>query len=184
MRWNIATILKHLVPLPLYYAVREQVRDRVVPDDVRYAVKYPDRQDVRRLAINDQAELHVFWKVLSRGCGPAFSLFVCGDEVLRLDCFGDGEGHYHTQFYCPDTPKRTRLHFFETTASAQVERAMFEITHNLDYYLQRHPRKCVRKTQMVPEVLQSVCRQGEMIAKGYLANVPELAELSSLKTHA
>ena len=155
-----------------------------MPDEAGYGLKYPDRRDVRRLAINSHAELHVFWKVLTRGRGPAFSLFVCGDEVLRLDCFGAGEGHYHTQFYCPDTPKRTRLHFYETTASEQVERAMFEVIRNLDYYLQRHPRKCVRKVQMAPDILQPVCAQGEMIAKQYLTDVPELAELSSLKTSA
>lgn len=184
MRWNIATILKHLVPLPLYYGLRERARETSMPDEAGYALKYPDRRDVRRLAINDQAELHVFWKVLTRGRGPAFSLFVWGDEVMRLDCFGEGEGHYHTQFYCPDTPKRTRMHFFETTASAQVERAMFELTRNLDYYLQRHPRKCVRKIEIAQDVLKSACVQGEMIAKGYLANVPELAVLSGVKTSA
>ena len=184
MAWNIATILKHLVPLPLYYTMRDWARNSAVPDGVGYALKYPDRRDVRRLVINEKLELHVFWKVLTRGRGPSFSLFACGDEILRLDCFGAGEGHYHAQFYCPETPTRSRLFFFEQTASEQVKRSVFEINSNLDYYLQRHPRKCVRQLQIDADILHDACQKGQLIAQSYLSEVPELVELSRVKTNA
>ena len=53
------------------------------------------RQDVLRYEIQPSASLEVFWKVLTIGRGPAVSLYVHGEEVLKIDCFGEGKGHYH-----------------------------------------------------------------------------------------
>ena len=43
------------------------------------------------------AYVAVYWKSLSNGRGPGASLYVHDEEVLRLDCFGEGAGHLSCQ---------------------------------------------------------------------------------------
>lgn len=89
----------------------------------------------RTIAIQDGIDLDVFWVNRELGPGPGASLYVLGDEVLRIDCFGDYGlgGHYHinpsqTTLYATET---ARLFFPAGSHAEHIERAGFELARNL-----------------------------------------------------
>lgn len=97
-----------------------------------------DRRDVRRIDAGPGLELEVFWKrIPGVGRGPACSVLVAGEEVLRLDCFGPGDGHLHADLLMLAPDGEDRLFFGEDTVPAQIDRALFEIRRNLSYYTSR-----------------------------------------------
>lgn len=104
----------------------------------------PDRRDVDRIEVTDEVVIDVFWKILPIGRGPALSLYVLGHEVLKFDCFGAGEGHFHAEFVLPDRAVENRIFLGEPTVAAQIDRTLYELEHNVGYYLQRHPNADVR----------------------------------------
>ena len=53
------------------------------------------RKDVEIIPIQPNLELVVYWKVLQVGRGPALILQAYGKEVLKFDCFGRDDGHFH-----------------------------------------------------------------------------------------
>jgi len=96
------------------------------------------RRDVRRIDGGPGLEFEVFWKTIPGvGRGPACSVLVAGEEVLRLDCFGPGDGHLHADLLILAPKGEHRLFFGEETVPAQIERALFEIRRNLLYYTAR-----------------------------------------------
>jgi len=52
-------------------------------------------EDFEIITIERNAYLVAFWKDLDNGRGPGFSLYVHNYEILRYDCLGEDEGHYH-----------------------------------------------------------------------------------------
>jgi hypothetical protein len=121
------------------------------------------RHDVVRIAVQPEVVLEVCWKDLELGRGPAASLFVLGDEVLRFDCFGPGRGHYHAELLQKERSPG-RLELPEPTAAAQVERTFFELTHNLGWYLGRNPRRAIRRFSIDPAAIEKSCAE----ARGHL----------------
>ena len=100
-----------------------------------------------------------------RETGPSVFLVAHGSEVLKFDCFGSN-GHYHVATPYPYGIRKGlqgRIWFKEASAQEQVERVIFELSHNLDYYLQTHPRRKIRNTRIDPQRLATVC--AEMKAK-------------------
>ena len=136
------------------------------------------RRDTVRLVVQPDVLLEVCWKDLAAGRGPAASLFVLGDEVLRFDCFGRDLGHYHAELVQPERAER-RLYFPEATVEEQVERALFELTRNLDYYLQRNPRREIRHLAVDRAGLEKACAEARVRLLGYLDTVEILASLRS-----
>ena len=119
---------------------------------------YPSpRQGVVNFEIQKDASLQVYWKDVDLGRGPGAALYVRGAEILRFDCFGAGKGHYHVHpaEKSPLGPKgQNRLHFFERTIEEQVERAVFEITRNAAYYLERSRDPRVQRFRLQPGRLE------------------------------
>lgn len=105
------------------------------------------------------------------------SLFCFDDEVLKFDCFGKDKGHYHTNLYCPYQPKENRFYFSEKTVEEQINRTIFELTKNLSYYLQRHPKRRIRAIKIDRVALESVCIKARDKMFEYLLLVPEFEEL-------
>ena len=79
--------------------------------------------------------------------GPGASVYACGEEVLRLDCFGSDRGHMHTN---PHQARRyplglqARLFFQDGSIEDHVERARFELTRNLAATLAVNRRRRIR----------------------------------------
>lgn len=139
---------------------------------------YPARRDVASIPVQPEVELRVCWKQLEIGHGPAASLFVLGDEVLRFDCFGAGRGHYHAELVQPERATG-RIYFPERSVEEQIERSLFELTRNLAYYLQRNPRRDVRRFCVDPAALEQACAEARRRMLAYLETVDALRDLRS-----
>jgi len=117
------------------------------------------RKDLVQYPVQDHVCLTVFWKVLDVGRGPATSLYIHGLEVLKFDCFGEHQGHYHIALRGDEGASQIRLFLPEPTVEEQIDRMWFELTTNLDYYLQRNPDPRVRKTRVAPENIEKLRAQ-------------------------
>jgi len=102
------------------------------------------RKDVTNLKIQDDVYFQVYWKELAIGKGPAVILYIYNKEILKFDCFGKEKGHYHVDFYKLNGSKEDRIFFIENRASEQIERTVFELNTNLNYYLQRNKDHRIR----------------------------------------
>jgi len=122
-----------------------QFADSITPP-LALAEPHPEnrkRLDVCRFPIHDGAMLAVFWKNLPHGRGPAISLYVYQYEILRFDCFGGTEGHYHVETGLPQ-PRVGRIEFPEQDMQAQIDRAHFELLNNTIMWQSFHPDCRVR----------------------------------------
>lgn len=126
------------------------------------------RQNLHRIQLTEQAFIDVFWKALPIGRGPAASVVIHDEEVLRFDCFGAGDGHFHASFLQPHPDSEIRLFFPEDTIPQQIDRSMFELTHNLYYYTQRSPYADVRKFRADKALVQHVSEQIRMKMNAYI----------------
>jgi len=53
------------------------------------------RSELRQFDVQPGVRILAFWKVVVNGTGPGMVCVVAEDEVLRFDCFGKRDGHYH-----------------------------------------------------------------------------------------
>ena len=140
------------------------------------------RNDIQRYEIQPGAYLVVFWKVLKIGRGPAVSLYVHGEEVLKIDCFGEGKGHYHVnarQWRRQLPGIVQRLYLPETTVEAQVERAVFELQRNTSVYLQQNDDPRIRRVVLDPIRLREATERMKTTMLEYMRKVPPADPLQS-----
>ncbi len=139
------------------------------------------RQDWMVHEIAPGVDIITFWldeRIGGGGTGVCVSLFCHGYEILRFDCFGP-DGHFHI---APFTPwgifgvKERRLLFKVDTPEEQVERCLFEIQENLDFYLQLNPKRCVRATRVDHDARVRACESARQRLHDHLQNVPLLRE--------
>lgn len=138
------------------------------------------RQDVRIFPVQEKLDIMTFWLdegIGGGGTGPCLSLYCRGFEILRFDCFGAGLGHFHTTAFMPWASRAKRLWFAEPTVEAQIERTLFELTRNLEYYLRLNPRYKVRRTQVDPAAMETACQAAGATMKSYLEQVETLCPL-------
>lgn len=147
-------------------------------------VRRKPRQDWVRNPMAPGVDLITYWldeQIGGGGTGPCMAVFCHGFEVLRFDCFGGTRGHFHITPFVPWTIFKSkyerRLQFREQTPKEQIEHALFEITENLDFYLQLNPRRSVRKVRVDLEVRRHVCAAAREQLHAHLANVPQLKAL-------
>jgi hypothetical protein len=107
---------------------------KLMPPSVSNPVK---RMDLKKIAISDNFSFLVYWKILEIGKGPAVILKAFDREILKFDCFGEKEGHYHI---APNYD--FRIYFLEKTVSQQVKRTVAELKINGMKYLslQKDPK--------------------------------------------
>ena len=86
-------------------------------------------------------------------------MHVLGRQVLRFDCFGYPGGHAHIYLITPNRKCESRLFLPEKTIEAQIERALFEMSKNLDYWMQRHYDPSVRKTKLSRKFLRAALEE-------------------------
>ena len=135
------------------------------------------RRDVEWIHVQPDVDLEVYWKVLPIGKGPAVSLYAFGFQILRFDCFGATDGHFHLFLGWPSSTGEERIWLPEPNVTAQVERTMFELTKNVTYYLQRHNDERVRALQLEPANWSAACTQARDKMLHFLCSVPELADV-------
>ena len=116
------------------------------------------RQGVIRFNIDSRTSIEVFWKEIEFGTGPAFSLFVDQHEVLRFDCSGPETGHFHVA----NGGKFCRVWMFEKEIKDQIERGIFEIEKNLDFYIKQNPISEIRATNFDSVNVHNACTDAKL----------------------
>lgn len=130
------------------------------------------RQDVETIPVQPNVNLIVYWKVLQVGKGPALILKAHGKEVLKFDCFGRGDGHYHV---APNYAER--IFFEEQTASAQIERTSKELKEKAQFYLENQKEENIRIIKIDQEKLIHAIDLAKSKMIYFLKVIPELEEL-------
>src|SRR5213083_2779099 len=82
---------------------------------------------------------------------------LCYDASVRFDYFGATDGHFHLFLGWPSPTNEERIWLPEPSATAQVERAIFELRRNAPYYLQRHADERVRRLHPEPATWSAAC---------------------------
>jgi len=118
--------------------------------------EFPSRNDLVTYDIQDHVKLNVYWKTPVNGNGPALTLSVYDLEVLRFDCFGKGDGHFHIHFGRDFGAQQNRIFLPETTHEAQIDRSFFELRKNLYYYLQRNRDRRIRNVKIDTDNMEHV----------------------------
>ncbi len=147
---RIPASLKNRVPLPLRFLAA-----RLLPQHSRRSS--PNVSDLRSHRIGDHGLLDIYW--LEVGCdrGPAASLYVCDDEVMRMDCFDGGSAHLHfnqKQSRAFPNGGGARLYFPPGRVIDHIERACFELSTNLHYGLALNASRRIRETRISPTALK------------------------------
>lgn len=120
-----------------------------------------------------------FWLNKPKALGPGASLYCHDLEVLRFDCFGAELGHFHLTPLSMWQATEKRIRFPELTVQAQIDRTAFELTHNVDYYMQLNPRPRVRKLKIDKDRMIAACREASEKMRSHLMTKPELQSLRS-----
>ncbi len=103
--------------------------------------------DVDSWQIAPNVLLDVYWLKTAKTSGPAASFYVYDDEVLRLDCLGENQGHLHINMkQVRQIPNETtpRFFFVGNTRREQVDEALYHLRHNLKFCLQTNVNRRVR----------------------------------------
>jgi hypothetical protein len=140
------------------------------------------RQDWTVHQVVPGVDLSTFWldeRIGGGGTGVCLSLFCFGYEVMRFDCFGGRLGHFHLTALTPWPVRRRRLEFRGDTVAEQVEEALFQLTQNLDFYLQLNPKLCVRTARIDREAMEAACTLARARLQEHLYGVPVLRHLVS-----
>ena len=107
--------------------------------------------------------LEIYWSdVPGVGYGPSASLFVLREEVLRLDCFGDGNGHMHfnpSQVHVFGWDSISRVRFSPISVWQQIERGAFELTQNAAAAIAMNMLARVRKFPLEQSALDTAANE-------------------------
>lgn len=145
-----------------------------------------NRQDVRVHPVQPKMEILSYWldaRIGGGGTGPCLSVYCYGFEVLRFDCFGSGAGHFHITAFMPWVSRAGRFWFSEQAVEAQIERALFELTHNIETYLRLNPRRRVRRMRVDPAAMTTACQEVRAALMSHLERVEILRRLKSLSAN-
>lgn len=112
-------------------------------------VEYPIQEDVL---------LQVYWRDDVGGRGPAASLYVYDDEIMRFDCFGGNNGHCH--FNLRQTHGR-RWMYPEGSFQDHIQQSLFDLQTNLTFCIKTHQDARIQKIQIAQESLEQAARKME-----------------------
>ncbi len=112
-------------------------------------VEYPIQEDVL---------LQVYWRDDVGGRGPAASLYVYDDEIMRFDCFGGDNGHCH--FNLRQTRGR-RWMYPEGSFQDHIHQSVFDLHTNLTFCLKTHQDERIQEIQVSQESLRQAALQME-----------------------
>ena len=112
-------------------------------------VEYPIQEDVL---------LQVYWRDDAGGRGPAASLYVYDDEIMRFDCFGGDNGHCH--FNLRQTRGR-RWMYPEGSFQDHIQQSIFDLQTNLTFCLRTHQDERIQGIQIAQENLKQAAHKME-----------------------
>lgn len=130
---------------------------------------YVQRMDLSEIPICDNLSFLVYWKILYIGKGPAVVLKAFDKEILKFDCFGEMDGHYHI---APDY--NSRIYFTEKTALEQIERTVSELRINGRRYLGLQEDSNIRQIRPNPAQYDSAVDSVEKLLIHFHRNVKDI----------
>ena len=116
------------------------------------------KHDLVEYRIQDNVRLESYWRDDAGGRGPAASLYVYDDEIMRFDCFGGDNGHCH--FNLRQTRGR-RWMYPEGSFQDHIQQSQFDLRTNLNFCLQTHQDERVQEVQIEQESLKQAAQQME-----------------------
>lgn len=120
----------------------------------------PNKHSLQTRRINPGCELEIYWLDAALGSGPAASLYLLEDEVIRLDCL-DTNAHMHLnmkQARLIPGASSARIWFPAGSFEDHINRAVFELAHNLDYAIKTNVSSRVRQQSPDPQELADAAK--------------------------
>ena len=93
------------------------------------------KHDMVAYSIQDNVRLEAYWRDDAGGRGPAASLYVYDDEIMRFDCFGGDNGHCHINLR---QTRGRRWMYPEGSFREHIQQSLFDLRNNLGFCLQTH----------------------------------------------
>ena len=135
------------------------------------------RKDVEVFKVQDNVYFQVYWKQYGEGKGPAVILYLFGIESIKFDLYGKGAGHFHVNPNNPESGNANLLWLPEDDANRQVRRAVFELKHNIYFYLQRNVDRRIRELRIDASRWDAALVAIESKVLDILATVPQLRDV-------
>ncbi|MCE2402414.1 hypothetical protein J4G08_16215 [Candidatus Poribacteria bacterium] len=117
------------------------------------------KRDLVEYPIQDNVLLQAYWRDDAGGRGPAASLYVYNDEIMRFDCFGENNGHCH--FNLRQTRGR-RWMYPNGSFQDHIQQSLFDLRTNLTFCLKTHQDERVQEIQIVQESLEQAAQKMEV----------------------
>lgn len=117
------------------------------------------KHDLVEYPIQENVLLEVYWRDDAGGRGPAASLYVYDDEIMRFDCFGDDNGHCH--FNLRQTRGR-RWMYPNGSFQDHIKQSLFDLKTNLTFCLKTHQDERIQEIQIAQESLEQAAQQMEV----------------------
>lgn len=133
------------------------------------APKPIQRMDLKEISISENLSFLVYWKVLEIGKGPAVILKAFGKEILKFDCFGKKDGHFHIAPHY-----EFRIYFTEETVPDQIQRTLTELRINALRYLAFQPEPQIRALRPNPIKYNSAIGEVEKQMTHFFQTVKEI----------
>lgn len=165
IRGILIGIAHHAFPEPIFYRLLHHMRRQ------RPRTALSTASDHRRISLQQGVEICIYWSdVPNVGSGPSASLFVLREEILRLDCFGERNGHMHVnpeqQRFASRAP--ARLYFPESSRAEHIDRAVFEVLANTDAALKSNRLVHVRMFRIDRKALAHAAKQMRIVMRELL----------------
>jgi hypothetical protein len=109
-----------------------------------------------QIPISAHSFVEVYWVNEKFGPGPGASVYVHGDEVMRLDAFGGSRGHIHLnvdQVLPLPEGATARIYFEDGDVFSHIERSVFELKFNLAYALKTNRNPSIHGFRVDPQAL-------------------------------
>ena len=121
-------------------------------------VNNQERHDWVEYPIQDNVRLEVYWRDDRGGRGPAASLYMHDDEVLRFDCFGGDQGHCHMNL---KQTRGQRWYYLEGTVKEHIKQAGFDLRKNYEFCIRSSQDERIQRVKIEPEKLEVAAGQME-----------------------
>ena len=122
--------------------------------------------DCQTFEVQPDVTMEIYWVEPPVGPGPGASVYIGGDEVMRFDCFGSDQGHYHFNVrqskYLPGG-ETTRILYPAGTVGDHIAHAVSDFQRNLDYARAMNLSGRIRRVELDPRAIH---RAAETLRQG------------------
>lgn len=122
----------------------------------------PTVSQVTEVSVTEEIDMEVYWLVFNNQAGPAASVYAFGDELMRFDCFGRENGHFHLnmrQSKLYPGGGSARIYLSMGSVDDQIREAGFWLSHNLKYATTTNRSSRIRSLVVDAEALADAAQR-------------------------